>query len=85
MNSEIDVNLLVSIYNEKINSLTSQNILLEARLKSLVRDYSEEKNKLLMANLELQRKLDSLGDESLSSSTSSTSKKSSKAEPSDYE
>jgi len=38
-----------------------------------------------MANLELQRKLDSLGDESLSSSTSSTSKKSSKAEPSDYE
>jgi hypothetical protein len=82
MNSEIDVNLLVSIYNEKINSLTSQNILLEARLKSLIRDYSEEKNKLLMANLELQRKLDSLDD---SSPSSSTSKELSKVETSDYE
>lgn len=62
MNSEIDVNLLVTVYNERINSLYSQNILLEARLKSLIRDYTEEKNKLMMANLELQRQLDILSD-----------------------
>jgi flagellar capping protein FliD len=80
MNSEIDVNLLVSVYNEKINSLTSQNILLEARLKSLIKDYTEEKNKLLMANLELQRKLDSLEDK-----PSANSKKVSKTETSDFE
>jgi hypothetical protein len=62
MNSEIDVNLLVTVYNERINALYSQNILLEARLKSLIRDFTEEKNKLMMANLELQRQLDILSD-----------------------
>jgi hypothetical protein len=62
MNSEIDVNLLVTVYNERINALYSQNILLEARLKSLIRDCTEEKNKLMMANLELQRQLDVLSD-----------------------
>lgn len=62
MNSEIDVNLLVTVYNERINSLYTQNILLEARLKSLIKDCTEEKNKLMMANLELQRQLDIISD-----------------------
>jgi len=60
MNSEIDVNILVSIYNEKINSLSSSNVLLEARLKSIVQEFAKEKNTLLMANLELQKELDLL-------------------------
>ena len=30
MNGEIDVNILASVYSEKINALTSQNIFLEA-------------------------------------------------------
>lgn len=78
MNSEIDVNLLVTVYNERINALYSQNILLEARVKSLIKDYTEEKNKLMMANLELQRQLDVLNDKS-------ASKRSLKQSPSDYE
>lgn len=60
MNSEIDVNILVSIYNEKINALSSSNVLLEARLKSIVQEFTKEKNTLLMANLELQKELDLL-------------------------
>jgi len=60
MNSEIDVNILISIYNEKINSLTSSNLLLEARLKSIVQEFSKEKNTLLMANLDIQKELDLL-------------------------
>jgi hypothetical protein len=78
MNSEIDVNILASVYNEKIISLTSQNIVLEAKLKSLIKDFSEEKNKLLMANLELQRQIDVLSEESPSS------KKTPKTETKDY-
>jgi len=77
MNSEIDVNILASVYNEKIISLTSQNILLEAKLKSLIKDFTEEKNKLLMANLELQRQLDI-------STEASPSKKTPKIETKDY-
>ena len=37
-NAEVDVNVLVGIYNQKIAQLTNQNILLEAKLKSLEKD-----------------------------------------------
>ena len=53
MNSEVDVNVLVSIYNQKISALTNQNILLEAKLQTLQKDYEEEKNSLLMKIVEL--------------------------------
>jgi hypothetical protein len=53
MNSEVDVNVLVSIYNQKISALTNQNILLEAKLQTLQKDYQEEKNSLLMKIVEL--------------------------------
>lgn len=63
MDSEIDVNLLVGIYNQRLNTLNSQNILLEAKIQSLLKQFEEEKNKLLMRNLELQRKIDTLDPE----------------------
>lgn len=52
-NSEVDINLLVSIYNQKISTLTNQNILLEAKLQTLIKDYEEEKNSLLMKIIDL--------------------------------
>lgn len=52
-NSEVDINVLVSIYNQKISALTNQNILLEAKLQTLQKDYEDEKNLLLMKIAEL--------------------------------
>ena len=49
MNSEVDVNILINVYNQKISSSTNQNILLEAKIQSILKDYDEEKNTLLMA------------------------------------
>ena len=60
MNSEVDVNILVSLYNQKISALTNQNILLEAKLQSLTKDFEEQKNVLLTENLNLQNKYDEL-------------------------
>ena len=60
MNSEVDVNILVNLYNQKISTLTNQNILLEAKLQSLSKDFEEEKNQLLTENLNLQNKYDEL-------------------------
>ena len=60
MNSEVDVNILVTLYNQKISTLTNQNILLEAKLQSLIKDFEEEKNQLLTENLNLQNKYDEL-------------------------
>ena len=33
--TEVDVNVLIKIYNNKISSLTNQNLLLEAKLHTL--------------------------------------------------
>jgi len=60
MNSEVDVNILVNLYHQKISGLTNQNILLEAKLQSLTKDLEEQKNVLLTENLNLQNKYDEL-------------------------
>jgi len=60
MASEVDVNLLISLYNQKVSQLSNQNILLEAKLQTLVKDFEEEKNLLLEENLNLQEKYDAL-------------------------
>jgi len=57
---EVDVNVLVRLYNQKLASLTNQNVLLEAKLQTLLTEFAEEKNELIEANLELQDKYDEL-------------------------
>jgi len=55
MNSEVDINVLVGLYNQKIATLTNQNILLEAKLQSLTKDFEVEKEQLLAQLLEARR------------------------------
>ena len=62
MNKELDVNVLVNVYNQRIAQLANQNILLEAKLQQLNQDYQEDRDKLLKANLDLQGKYDKLFD-----------------------
>ena len=59
-NNDVDVNTLIKIYNQKISTLTNQNILLEAKLNTLMQDDLDEKNDLLAKNRELQEKYDNL-------------------------
>jgi len=58
--SEVDINILVRLYNQKLAALTNQNVLLEAKLQTLTDDFNEEKNALLEENLDLQKKYDAL-------------------------
>ena len=60
MNNDVDVNVLVNVYNQRIAQLTNQNIYLEARITSLTKDFQEEKDLLLKANLEMQKQIDKL-------------------------
>lgn len=53
-NSEVDINILVSIYNQRLSNLTNQNILLEAKLQTIKQDYEQEKNSLLLKITELE-------------------------------
>lgn len=60
MQNEVDVNVLITLYNQKLSLITNQNILLEAKLQSLTNDFNDEKQNLLKINLELQKKIDEL-------------------------
>ena len=46
-NNEVDVNILVNLYNSKLASALNQNVLLEAKLQTLRNDFEKERNELL--------------------------------------
>ena len=47
MNNEVDINVLVTLYNQKLGTLANQNLLLEAKLQSLTKSYEIERQDLL--------------------------------------
>ena len=51
------------IYNQKISTLTNQNILLEAKLTTVMTDFNDEKTKLAAEALEWQTKYENLASE----------------------
>ena len=50
-NNDVDVNTLIKLYNQKIATLTNQNILLEAKLTTVMTDFNDEKTKLAQQHL----------------------------------
>ena len=59
-NNDVDVNTLIKIYNQKISTLTNQNILLEAKLQTIVQDNLDAQKELLAEKMELQEKYETL-------------------------
>ena len=60
MNNDVDVNVLIGLYNQKMATIMNQNVLLEAKYQSLKKDFETEKTKLLTLNLDLQKQVDEL-------------------------
>ena len=58
--NDIDVNALIKIYNQKISTLTNQNILLEAKLQTIVQDHLDAQKELVAEKLEIQEKYENL-------------------------
>ena len=58
--NDVDVNALIKIYNQKISTLTNQNILLEAKLQTIVQDNLDAQKELLADKLEFQEKYENL-------------------------
>ena len=56
-NSDVDVNVLVSLYHNKLAQSYNQNVLLEARIQTLRQDHEKEKMDLLqqIANLQEEK------------------------------
>jgi benzoyl-CoA reductase/2-hydroxyglutaryl-CoA dehydratase subunit BcrC/BadD/HgdB len=56
--NEVDVNVLIKLYNSKLSALTNQNVLLEAKLTTLTQDYKEQIESLLQENADLREQLE---------------------------
>tara|TARA_B100000900_G_scaffold382806_1_gene370266 strand:- start:763 stop:948 length:186 start_codon:yes stop_codon:yes gene_type:complete len=56
--SEVDVNVLIKIYNSKLAAVSNQNVLLEAKLATLSQDFQEQLDTLLEENADLKAKLE---------------------------
>ena len=54
------MNTLIKVYNQKISTLTNQNILLEAKLQTVVQDHLDAQKELLAEKMELQEKYENL-------------------------
>ena len=59
-NNDVVINVLISIYNQKLSTISNQNVLLEAKIQTITQDFLEEKTELLKQIKELQDKHDDL-------------------------
>ena len=59
-NNDVDINVLISIYNQKLSTISNQNVLLEAKIQTITQDFLEEKTELLRQLKEIQDKHDTL-------------------------
>ena len=59
-NNDVDITVLIGLYNQKLASVSNQNVLLEAKIQTITQDFLEEKTKLLENISELQKKYDNL-------------------------
>ena len=56
--SEVDVNVLIKIYNSKLATVSNQNVLLEAKLATMSQDFQEQMDALLQENADLKAQLE---------------------------
>ena len=59
-NNDVDINVLIQIYNQKLSAISNQNVLLEAKIQTITQDFLEEKTELLRQLKEIQDKHDNL-------------------------
>ena len=56
-NGDVDVNVLVGLYNQKLAQASNQVILLEAKLQTMKKDFEEEERNLQKEIISLQEEL----------------------------
>lgn len=57
-NSDVDVNVLVALYNKKLSTISNQNVLLEAKLETLKKDFlslQEQYENLMSSSVSLEK------------------------------
>ena len=59
-NNDVDVNVLIKLYNQKLATLANQNVLLEAKLQSIMQDHLDEMSNIVAEKNEIEDKYENL-------------------------
>tara|TARA_Y100000741_G_C17834900_1_gene388081 strand:- start:222 stop:473 length:252 start_codon:yes stop_codon:yes gene_type:complete len=55
--SDVDVNVLVNLYHQRLSNTLNQNVLLEAKIETMKNDFEKDKMDLLQQILELKEQV----------------------------
>ena len=59
-NNDVDVNVLIKLYNQKLATLANQNVLLEAKLQTIMQDHLDEMSNVVAEKNEIEDKYENL-------------------------
>ena len=53
--SDVDINVLVKLYNQRLSTLVNQNVFLEAKIQNMTQELALEKQRLIDINIKMQK------------------------------
>ena len=59
-NNDVDVNVLIKLYNQKLATLANQKVLLEAKLQTIMQDHLDEMSSIVAEKNEIEDKYENL-------------------------
>jgi len=57
--SDVDINVLVKLYNQRLSTLVNQNVFLEAKIQTMTQEFAIERQKLIDININMQKDYES--------------------------
>jgi len=54
-NNDVDINVLFQIYNQKLSTISNQNVLLEAKIQTMTQEFALERQRLIDINIKMQK------------------------------
>jgi len=57
--SDVDINVLVKLYNQRLSTLVNQNVFLEAKIQTMTQEFAIERQRLIDININMQKDYES--------------------------
>ena len=54
-NNDVDINVLVKLYNQRLSTLVNQNVFLEAKIQTMTQEFALERQRLIDINIQMQK------------------------------
>ena len=57
--SDVDINVLVKLYNQRLSTLVNQNVFLEAKIQTMTQEFALDRQRLIDINIQMQKDYES--------------------------